>query len=128
MNGSKDSLPVALVGKYVELQDAYISVKEALKHAGLFHERDVDIKWVHSEEIEREGAHNFLKQVSGIVVPGGFGSRGVDGMIETAKYARENQIPYLGLCLGMQVMVVEYARNVLGLQKAHSAELSLIHI
>ena len=122
MNESKDSLSVALVGKYVELQDAYISVREALKHAGLFHQRDVDIMWIHSEEIEREGAQKLLKQASGIVVPGGFGSRGVNGMIETAKYARENHIPYLGLCLGMQVMVVEYARNVLGLKNAHSVE------
>ena len=119
----KERLPIALVGKYVELPDAYISVNEALKHAGLFHDRDVDIQWVHSEDIEREGPDDLLKTVSGIVVPGGFGPRGVEGMITTAKYARLNNIPYLGLCLGLQMMVVEYARNVLGLDGAHSSEM-----
>ena len=119
----KDRLPIALVGKYVELPDAYISVNEALKHAGLFHDRDVDIHWVHSEDIEREGPEDLLKTVSGIVVPGGFGPRGVEGMITTANYARMNKIPYLGLCLGLQMMVVEYARNVLGLSGAHSSEM-----
>ena len=123
MNQSKEKVPIALVGKYVELPDSYISVKEALKHAGLHQDRDIEIQWIHSEDVEKEGPDNLLKTACGIVVPGGFGPRGVNGMIETARYARENRIPYLGLCLGLQVMVVEYARNVLGLEGAHSAEI-----
>ena len=123
MNQPKEVVPIALVGKYVELPDSYISVKEALKHAGLFHDRDIEIQWIHSEDIERQGTDSLLKTACGIVVPGGFGSRGVQGMTETARYARENKIPYLGLCLGLQVMVVEYARNVLGLESANSSEI-----
>ena len=123
MKQSKEMVPIALVGKYVELQDAYISVKEALNHAGLHHDREIEIQWVHSEDIEREGPDSLLKSACGIVVPGGFGPRGVEGMVETAHYARENKIPYLGLCLGLQVMVVEYARNVLGLEGANSSEI-----
>ena len=119
----KEKVPIALVGKYVEFPDSYISVNEALKHAGLYHDRDIEIQWVHSEEIEKEGPENLLKSVSGILVPGGFGSRGVEGMVQTAKYARENQIPYLGLCLGLQVMVVEYARSILGMADANSSEI-----
>ena len=122
MNQPKESVPIALVGKYVELPDAYISVNEALKHAGLYNDRDIDIQWIHSEDIEKEGPDSLLKTACGIVVPGGFGPRGVEGMIDTARYARENKIPYLGLCLGLQVMVVEYARNVMGLKGAHSSE------
>lgn len=98
-------------------------MKEALKHAGLHHDRDIEIQWIHSEDIEKQGTDSLLKTACGIVVPGGFGSRGVDGMRETARYARENNIPYLGLCLGLQVMVVEYARNVLGLESANSSEI-----
>ena len=124
MNRPKEKVPIALVGKYVELPDAYISVNEALKHAGLHHDRDIEIQWVHSEDIEREGPEPFLKSACGIVVPGGFGPRGVEGMIQTARYARENEIPYLGLCLGLQVMVVEYARNVLELESANSSEIA----
>ena len=123
MSQLNESVPIALVGKYVDLQDSYISVKEALKHAGLQHERDIEIQWIHSEDIEREGPDDLLKTACGIVVPGGFGSRGVEGMVETARYARENKIPYLGLCLGLQVMVVEYARNVLGMEGANSSEI-----
>ena len=123
MNLPKESLSIALVGKYVELPDSYISVREALNHAGLCHDREVEIQWVHSEDIEKEGPENLLKSACGIVVPGGFGSRGVAGMIDTALYARKNKIPYLGLCLGLQVMVVEYARNVLGLEGANSSEI-----
>ena len=123
MNQPKEQLPIAVVGKYVELPDSYISVKEALKHAGLHHDRDIEIQWIHSEDIEKQGTDSLLKTACGIVVPGGFGSRGVDGMRETARYARENNIPYLGLCLGLQVMVVEYARNVLGLESANSSEI-----
>ena len=123
MNQPKESLPIALVGKYVEFPDSYISVKESLKHAGLYHDRDIEIQWIHSEDIEKEGPETLLKSVCGIVVPGGFGSRGVEGMTQTARYARENRIPYFGLCLGLQVMVVEYARNVLGLESANSSEI-----
>ena len=123
MGEIKEELPIALVGKYVDMPDAYISVKEALKHAGLWHGRDIDIQWVHSEDVERQDIDALLKTACGIVVPGGFGSRGVEGMIETVRYAREKGIPYLGLCLGLQVMVVEYARNVLGLKGAGSPEI-----
>ena len=123
LSSPKEKVPIALVGKYVELPDSYISVREALKHAGMYHDREIEVQWVHSEDIEREGPDSLLKYACGIVVPGGFGSRGVEGMIETARYARQNGIPYLGLCLGLQAMVVEYARNVLGLDKANSSEI-----
>ena len=123
MNQPKETVPIAVVGKYVELPDAYISVKEALKHAGLCHDRDIEIQWVHSEDVEREGPDSLLKTACGIVVPGGFGPRGVEGMIKTVRYSRENKIPFLGLCLGLQSMVVEYARNVLGLDSANSSEI-----
>ena len=115
-------LPIAVVGKYADLPDAYLSVREALRHASLYHDRDVSIAWVRSEDIERDGAEAWLGDAQGIVVPGGFGSRGVEGMIEAVRYARERQLPYLGLCLGMQVMVIEHARNVLGLAGANSTE------
>ena len=124
MKETKPKVPVALVGKYVELPDSYISIKEALKHAGLYHNRDVDIKWVHSEDIDREGPEGLLKEACGIIVPGGFGSRGIEGMIQTVKYARENEIPFLGICLGMQVMVVEFARNTLCLEGANTTEIA----
>ena len=123
MRSLKRRLPIALVGKYVELPDSYISVKEALQHAALHHGQEIDVQWVHAEEVEEKGPHALLASACGIVVPGGFGSRGVDGMIKTAQYARENEIPYLGLCLGLQVMVVEYARNVLNMQGANSYEI-----
>ena len=124
MNEPKESLSIALVGKYVEYPDSYISVREALRHAGLDHARDIDIRWVHSEDIERSGPHDLLSGVCGIVVPGGFGPRGVEGMIQTVQYAREHRVPYLGLCLGLQVMVIEWARNVLGIKDANSSELA----
>ena len=123
MTSTKESLPIALVGKYVELLDSYISIKEALKHAALYHGQEIELQWVHAEEIEKKGAHSLLKSACGVVVPGGFGPRGIDGMIQTAQYARENGVPYLGLCLGLQVMVVEYARTVLGLRGADSSEM-----
>ena len=123
MRSPKRKLPIALVGKYVELPDSYISVKEALQHAALHHGQEIEVQWVHAEEVEEKGPHALLASACGIVVPGGFGSRGVDGMIKTAQYARENEIPYLGLCLGLQVMVVEYARNVLNMQGANSYEI-----
>ena len=114
---------IAVVGKYADLPDAYLSVKEALFHAGLHHRRDVQIEWISSENIDSDSAATtLLSKASGIIVPGGFGPRGIDGMILTAKYARENLIPYLGLCLGMQIMVVEFARSVLGLHQANSTE------
>ncbi|MEK7806358.1 MAG: CTP synthase [Chloroflexota bacterium] len=123
MKSLKETVPIALVGKYVEYPDSYISVKEALRHAGLAHGRGVEIQWVHSEVVERRGPDALLGSACGIVVPGGFGSRGVEGMVETVRYAREHQVPYLGLCLGLQVMVIEWARNILGLPGANSTEI-----
>jgi CTP synthase len=113
---------VAIVGKYVMLSDAYISVVEALKHGGVTLGAQVDIKWVLSEDIEKNGAEQYLKDVDGILVPGGFGDRGIEGKIQAATYAREHAIPYLGLCLGMQTAVIEFARNVAGMKGAHSTE------
>ena len=123
MRQLKGRLPIAIVGKYVEYPDSYISVREALRHAGMAHDQEVNIRWVHSEDIEKYGPENYLNDVRGIVVPGGFGPRGVEGMIDTVGYARTHNIPYLGLCLGLQVMVIEWARNVLGLAGANSSEL-----
>lgn len=118
----KPSVNVALVGKYVELQDAYMSVREALKHAGIANSVEVDIRWVHSADLEKDKGWEVVKKADAILVPGGFGSRGVEGKIMAARYARENNIPYLGLCLGMQVMCIEFARNVLDLEDANSSE------
>lgn len=118
----KDNLSIAVVGKYVDLQDSYISVKEALLHAGLNHERNITIQWVRAEDIEKYGPDMLLGSVSGVVVPGGFGPRGIEGMISTVQYARDNGVPYLGLCLGMQVMVIYAARVLLGKRKANSTE------
>ncbi|HEX7555242.1 MAG TPA: CTP synthase, partial [Leptolinea sp.] len=118
----KPTVRIALVGKYVELHDAYLSVREAIKHAGLHLGVDIDLQWVHSAELEKGKGWEVLQSVDGIVVPGGFGSRGIEGKIKTAELARTNNIPYLGLCLGMQVMVVEFARNVLGKEEANSTE------
>ena len=123
MRQPKGRLPIAIVGKYVEYPDSYISVREALRHAGTAHDLEVDIKWVHSEDVERNGPEMYLDGVQGIVVPGGFGPRGVEGMIDTVQYARSNNVPYLGLCLGMQVMVIDWARHILGLDGANSSEL-----
>ena len=122
MGCPSNKVDIAIVGKYVEYPDSYISVKEALRHAGVANDSEINILWVHSEEIEQSGTESLLASVSGIVVPGGFGPRGVEGMIDTAYYARIHKIPYLGLCLGMQVMVIEWARNVLKLC-ANSSEL-----
>ncbi len=119
----KDEVTVALVGKYISLHDAYISVVEALKHGGVSNHASVHIKWVDSELINDENAAEELSDVDGIIVPGGFGSRGIEGMISAIKYARENQVPFLGLCLGMQMAIVEYARHVVGYHDAHSVEL-----
>ncbi len=122
LEAPKEPLPIALVGKYVEMPDAYLSVREALRHAGAYHDCDVQIQWVHSEDLERDGCEGALRHVKGIVVPGGFGYRGIEGMIAAAGYARQNQVPYLGLCLGMQVMVIEYARHVLNSSEPNSTE------
>ncbi len=115
---------VALVGKYIALHDAYISVVESLKHAGYPNRATVNIKWVDSETVTDENASEIFGDVSGILVPGGFGTRGIDGKLAAIKYARENKIPYLGLCLGMQLSIVEFARNVVGYKDAHSIELN----
>ena len=117
------AVPIAIVGKYVEYPDSYMSVREALRHAAAACGRHAAVKWVHSEAIERDGAAAHLNDVCGIIVPGGFGPRGVEGMVETSRYARLRQVPYLGLCLGMQVMVIDWARNVTGLKRANSSEL-----
>ena len=117
-----DTVDIALVGKYVQLPDAYLSVHESLKHAGIFHEHDVKIHWVDAEGITPEEVDNLLSEMDGILVPGGFGIRGIEGKIRAACYARENLVPYLGVCLGMQVAVAEFARNVAGLEGANSSE------
>ena len=118
------TVKIALVGKYVELKDAYLSVAEALKHAGLANEVAIEIDWVQSETITSENVAEILEGTHGILVPGGFGFRGVEGKIEAVKYARENNIPFFGICLGMQMAVIEFARNILGYKEAHSAELN----
>ena len=120
----RPEITIGLVGKYVELHDAYMSVAESLNHAGWFHDVDVRVKWINSEALEQmgEGYTEVLEDVAGIVVPGGFGHRGIEGKIKAANFARRNNIPYLGLCLGMQVAVIEFARNVLGLTNANSTE------
>ena len=123
MKELQDTVSIALVGKYVEYPDSYISVREALRHAGLNHGLSVEIEWVHSEDVEKYGPDRFLGSANGIVVPGGFGPRGVEGMVDTVRYAREHQVPYLGLCLGLQVMVIEWARNILNMEGANSSEL-----
>ncbi len=116
-------IDIALVGKYVELKDSYLSVVEALHHAGMHNDRKVNIQWVAAEDVEKHGPELLLGSARGIIVPGGFGERGLEGMIATANYARTSGIPYLGLCLGMQIMVVEYARNELGISNASSLEI-----
>ncbi len=118
----KPIINVALVGKYVELHDAYISVREALKHAAIANGVELNLYWVHSTDLEKDEGWDVLEQVDGIVVPGGFGSRGIEGKIKAATYARKNKVPYLGLCLGMQVMVIEFAREILERNKANSSE------
>ncbi|MGI6065496.1 MAG: CTP synthase [Bacillota bacterium] len=118
----KRCVDIAVVGKYVELPDAYLSVAEALRHAGIYHEAKVNIHWVYSGDLTSENVGEYLGKVNGILVPGGFGDRGIEGKIATAQYARENKIPYFGICLGMQLAVVEFARNVAGLKGANSSE------
>ena len=113
---------IGLVGKYVGLHDAYLSVAEALRHAGYFHNAHVRIHWIDSEELTAENVEDKLAGLDGILVPGGFGNRGVEGMILAAKYAREKEVPYLGICLGMQIAVIEFARNAAGIEDANSGE------
>ena len=122
IKGLKKTTKIAIVGKYVALHDAYLSVREALYHGGYADSAHVDIKWVDSEEITKENVEEYLGDCDGILVPGGFGDRGVEGKIEACRYARENDIPYLGICLGMQVAAIEFARNVCGIEDANSRE------
>ena len=116
------SVSIGLVGKYVQLHDAYLSVAEALRHAGFALGAKVDIQWIDSETVTADTQDELLSQLDGILVPGGFGSRGIEGMILAAQYAREHRIPYLGICLGMQIAVIEYARHVCGIADANSGE------
>lgn len=123
MTGNKEEVTISLVGKYVALHDAYISIVESLKHGGIENFCNVNIQWIDSEKVTDETADELLKNSDGILVPGGFGDRGIEGKIIAARYARENNIPYFGICLGMQIAVIEYARNVLGLEGANSSEI-----
>ncbi|MBE9115904.1 CTP synthase [Lusitaniella coriacea LEGE 07157] len=122
MNAPKKQIEVALVGKYIRLSDAYLSVIEALRHAAIALEIEVNLRWVSAEDLEVNGAELYLKDVSGIVVPGGFGIRGVDGKVIAIEYARTQKIPFLGLCLGMQCSIIDWARNIARLERANSAE------
>ena len=122
MDSRKHTVRIGLVGKYVALHDAYLSVAEALRHAGNYYDSHVEIGWIDSETITRENVSEVLGGFDGIIVPGGFGSRGIDGMIYTAEYARKNHVPYFGICLGMQIAVIEFARNAAGIADAHSGE------
>ncbi len=125
LRNPKQTVKIAMVGKYVELHDSYISVNEALKHGGIATRSAVDINWIDSESLEADGVDldEVFKDVDGILVPGGFGSRGIEGKILACNYARTHKIPYLGICLGMQIAIIEFARNVLGLEGANSAEI-----
>ncbi|MAM27230.1 MAG: CTP synthetase [Chloroflexi bacterium] len=121
-NNSKNTIKLAIVGKYVELQDSYLSVKESLIHAGISNNVEIQIEWINSEEININNINEVFEDIKGIIVPGGFDKRGTQGMIDTSKYARENKIPYFGLCLGLQIMVIEAARNLLGYEDSNSTE------
>ena len=123
LHNSAKKVTIAMVGKYVTLHDAYLSVAEALKHGGIANKVNVDIKWIDSEELTKDNIEEYLGKVHGILVPGGFGIRGTEGKILAIQYARTHNIPFLGICLGMQLAIVEFARNVLGLKDAASIEL-----
>ena len=118
----KDNIKIAIVGKYVELHDAYISIVESLNHGGYENKVNIDIKWINATDVNENSVCDLLGDVNGILVPGGFGDRGIEGKILSIKYARENNIPFLGICLGMQCAVIEFARNVLKLDGATSSE------
>ena len=120
----KKHVTIGIVGKYVSLHDAYLSVAEALRHAGYFHKTHVDIQWIDSEELTKENCAQKLDGLNGILIPGGFGSRGIEGMIQAANYAREQKVPYFGICLGMQIAVIAFARYVAGIADANSGEFS----
>ena len=122
IRNDKKNLNIGIIGKYTSLEDSYLSVKEALLHAAVNQELNLNIDWISSDEINDEDLAKVLGRLSGIVIPGGFGPRGIDGMVKCANYARTKNIPYLGLCLGMQIMVIEYSRNVLNLHDANSSE------
>jgi CTP synthase len=124
MQDNEKTINISLVGKYVALHDAYISIVESLKHGGIANYTNVNINWVNSEDVTSETAEKYLKDSDGILVPGGFGDRGIEGKIYAAQYAREHNIPYFGICLGMQIAVIEYARNVLGFKDANSSEIN----
>ena len=126
MKNPKYNVTIAIVGKYVALPDAYLSVAEALRHGGITHDTYVRLKWIDSEEIEAKGVAKILGQVDGVLVPGGFGNRGIEGKIEAIRWAREKKIPFLGICLGMQCAIIEYSRNVCGLIGANSSEFNPI--
>ena len=122
IKAERKEVNIALVGKYVELHDAYLSVAEALRHAGYYHGARVKINWIDSEKITKDNRNELFKKTDGIIVPGGFGNRGIEGMILAAEYARENRLPYFGICLGMQIAVIEFARNAAGIADANSGE------
>ena len=122
VNGCDKTVNIGLVGKYVELEDAYLSVAEALRHGGFENSANVNIKWIQSEDITSENVAEKLAGCDGIIVPGGFGDRGIEGMIKAIRYARENKMPMFGICLGMQMSVIEYARHAAGLAGANSTE------
>ena len=123
VNNLNKTVKIGLVGKYVELHDAYLSVAESLRHAGYKYNAKVDIEWIDSEKLENDNNYtDILNAVDGIIVPGGFGKRGIEGKIKAIKYARENNVPFLGICLGMQLAVIEFARNVCKIKNATSTE------
>ncbi|HDZ59801.1 MAG TPA: CTP synthase, partial [Actinobacteria bacterium] len=122
INACKKKVKIALVGKYVQLWDAYMSVIQALKHSAVFHGYELEVVWVDSEGVSPMLVESQLKDVDGVLIPGGFGIRGIEGKIQAAKYARENQVPFLGVCLGMQCAIMEFARNVAGMPSANSSE------
>ena len=122
LQNPKDQVDIALVGKYVEYEDSYKSLKEALLHGGIAHNVKVNIHWIEAESFEKGRLERELENYDGILVPGGFGRRGIEGMINAIEYARVKKVPYFGICLGMQTMVIEYARNVCGLAEANSTE------
>lgn len=122
IKGLEKEITIGIVGKYVQLHDAYLSVAEALHHAGYENNCKVNIAWIDSEGVTKANVAEKLKGLAGVIVPGGFGNRGIEGKIETARYCRENDLPYLGICLGMQIAVIEFARSVLGWKDANSGE------